>query len=293
MTDSLDIEWKEGDQRTWGEFYSDFRDKDNLTEEITEEIAQAVHRAGNDVRIFTGREFDSLPTLQITDKLSNKGKTGGLPARYKGKSHRVDFSYEVPERDREHLRDGKIDEEGDFLYSLAVEEMTHALQAEQLGLNSTTGRWKQAIGKTVFPGFNDMPEFDAEGFSDWTAEHLGNFSFWDYREEQLRDVYNKPLEEIAAEAGMDLENRRHRKGIEKGREKMVERQIEAYTGHAFYRAFNEMNSLEETIDEAFTPTRPGEIDRVLETIEDSSVQPILYDELIKPYWNDEELDWKY
>jgi hypothetical protein len=92
--------------------------------------------------------------------------------------------------------------------------MTHALQADQLGLKGKTGKIKKILGDYISSRFKDMPDFDAEGFSDWTAEHLGNFSFWDYREQKLTDAYETSIDQLAKEAGIELENERQRKGLQ-------------------------------------------------------------------------------
>lgn len=264
-------------------------DEEYMTDQIANQIAGAVHRAGNDLQIFTGKEFETNPSLLITDQLTDTDEERGMPAGYGTLFHQIAFSNKIPAIDQKYEEEGKIEEENDFLYALAVEEMTHALQADQLGLKGKSGKAKKMLGNYI-SRFNDMPDFDAEGFSDWTAEHLGNFSFWDYREDQLQEIYNTPISEISA-TEIEPENEKQRAKLEEQIEKTAQRTIEAYTGHAYYKAFNQMNNLDDTIEEGFTPTRPGEIDQVLETIEESDVDPVLYDEIVRPYWDDEDIDW--
>jgi hypothetical protein len=266
-------------------------DEEAMSDEIADTILGAVHNAGQDVQIFTGRDFETLPELMITDQLSEgEPGPGEIPAAYGTLGHSVVFSRSVPDIDRQYVEEGKIENKGDFLYSLAVEEMTHALQADQLGLKGFSGKAKKFVGKYV-SRFNDMPSFDAEGFASWVSDQLSDFSKWDFRENQLLEVYNRSVDDIMEEAGMDVDSDYERWNVEKNLEKAAERPIEAYTGHAFYRALLEQNSFDEVIEEGFTPTRPGDIGYVLETIEESSVDPVLYDEVIEPYWTGGDIEW--
>lgn len=262
-----------------------------ITEEKNErlqQIIETVEKAGQDVQIFLGQDFEKKPGLTIREAEELEGKNVDVqnpPAGYNSLKHSVIFAENTPQVDKMYAEDGKIEEEGDFLYSLSVEEMTHAIQAEKLGLTGFKGKAKSIIGK-YSSSFNDMPKFDAEGFASWTSDNLSNFSKWNYREQQLQEIHDTTNEELAEQADIDLSTNFGQFQLDTLRENMVKRPVEAYTGHAYYKALNQQEQLDAVVEEGLTPTRREDIDQILETIEESTVEPVLYDEVIKPYWQE-------
>lgn len=217
-----------------------------------EEIIDHATSVYEDIQTFTGEEYDETPGLVI-------GNLPGVPAVYQNAEHDVAVDIALPSKeDYERVR------------SLIVEEYAHALQADGRRENS---------GEPVV-----MESWDTEGFAHWTADHLTDFSMKDYREEQLES-----LEELVDNSRVGVESieqipeflREEGKYEESG----FQRHIEAYAGLSYFEAFNNENGFDATVQEALRP-KDGELDNMLETIEDSTIEPVYFDELIRPHFED-------